>query len=317
MKEEEKSRGELLRELEDLREKITCLEEREREQDLKRVEHADYYKHIEDVVEERTAEIRIVNRQLQNEIEQRRRAEEALQTVAGQWRDTLDSISDAVWLMDLDHNIIRCNKAAARMFKKDYHAIIGKKCFDLVHGGSGPVEGCPVFRMYKSRRKETVHSRSGDRWLDVTATPLRDRAGRITGVVHVVTDITKERRLREEIKASRKRLVNMLESITDGFFAVDRECRFIYVNRRAEHFLRKTSEELAGTSVGSAFPGDFGTAVSEGCEEALKKGRATVFEAFSSSPPGWIEARVYPSTGGLAVYFHYVAEPKEGSASKG
>jgi PAS domain S-box-containing protein len=310
MKDEERTKSQLSAELQELRRKVARLEEAEERRGKARDERGEYYRHIEELVEERTAEIRIVNRQLQGEIESRRRAEEALQVVAGQWRDTLDAISDAVWLMDLDQTVVRCNKAAAKLFKKDYSGIVGKKCFSLIHGTSNPVEGCPFLRMYKSRRKETVYLKSGNRWFNVSVTPLRDKTSRIVGAVHVVSDVTKERQLREEIKESKKKIVDMLESITDGFFAVDRECRFVYVNKRTEKLLRKSPQELMGTSILEVVPGEFGATVHMGCLHALKKGKPVVLEAFSSSPPGWVEVRAYPSVAGLAVYFQDVTERK-------
>ena len=197
---EETTKTELLGEVARLKEEVARLEEAELRSRQTEAEHGEYYRHIEELVEERTAEMRIANRQLQAEVEQRKRAEETLQVVAGQWRDTLDAINDAVWLMDLDQTIIRCNKAASKLFKKDYAGIIGKKCYELVHGASCPVEGCPFLRMYKSRHKETMRLESDERWLNVSVTPLKNKEGRIAGVVHVVSDITNERRLRERIK---------------------------------------------------------------------------------------------------------------------
>jgi PAS domain S-box-containing protein len=270
--------------------------------------YEDYYTRIEELVEERLAEIRIANRQLQGEIESRKRAEETLQVVATQWRETLDAISDAVWLMDLDQTVIRCNRAAARLFEKDYGNIIGRKCFELIHASSGPVEGCPFLKMNKSRREETVHLPLGDRWLNISVTPLKNRSGKTTGVVHVARDVTKELRAREEARESKKMFVRVLESITDGFFATDRAGRLVHVNRRVERFLGRGLKELAGAPIRDAFPGPFGEVLSERCREAMKKGGSAVFEA-PSVPGSRVEVRVYPSKAGVAVYLHDIADP--------
>jgi PAS domain S-box-containing protein len=193
MRDEGKTKAALISELKGLRREIASLEKNESEQRKAEAEYGEYYRRIEDMVEERTAEIRIANRQLQAEIDQRKRAEEALQVIAGQWRETLDAINDAIWLMDLDQKIIRCNKAAARLLKKDYSKIIGKKCYELFHGTLMSPNGCPFLAMYRSKRKQAVKRHFGDKWFNVSLTPLKDRRGKIVGVVHIAKDITEEK----------------------------------------------------------------------------------------------------------------------------
>ncbi|MEI6153110.1 MAG: PAS domain-containing protein [Deltaproteobacteria bacterium] len=146
--------------------------------------------HLEKLVSERLAEIRIINRQLNQEISQRMQAEETSRSIAREWRDTLDAIQDAVWLMDTDQTIIRCNQATTRLLKEDYNRIVGKKCYELFHDTTKPVDGCPFLRMYKSRKRETSVLSKNNHWFKVSLNPLKNNAGKITGVIHVTTDIT-------------------------------------------------------------------------------------------------------------------------------
>jgi PAS domain S-box-containing protein len=316
MKDDERTCAQPSAEKAKLREKAARAEERKTDGGGMETQHGDYYTRIEELVEERLTEVRIANRQLQGEIESRKRAEEALDVVATQWRETLDAISDAVWLMDMDQTVIRCNRAASRLFEKDYGNIIGRKCFELIHGASGPVEGCPFLRMHKSRREETVHLPVGDRRLNVSVTPLKNRSGKATGAVHVARDVTKDLRAREEIRESRKMFVRVLESITDRFFATDRTGKLVHVNRRMERFIGKGLKELTGARIGDAFPGPFGEVLSERCREALKKGGPAMFDA-PSVPGGRVEVRVYPSKAGLAVYLHDIPEKTGGGPAGG
>ena len=295
--------AEPLTEIAELHQKIEYLEQIERERKQKEAEHGEYYRQTEELVEERTAEIRIVNRQLQGEIAQRRRAEEALQVVAGQWRDTLDAINDAVWLMDLDQTIIRCNKTAARLLKKDYSKIIGKKCYELFHGTMGPIEACPFLKMYKSKHRETVRFPSEDRWFDVTVNPLKSIGGKAIGVVHVVTDVTKERRRKEELQESKMKLTNTMESITDGFFTLDRDWSFSYVNKKAAAFFNQDRQSLVGAHIQDLIPGEPGATIYNKCLEAVEKGDSVVFDLLSPLGPTWVEMRIYPSKNGFTIYF--------------
>jgi PAS domain S-box-containing protein len=311
VKDETKTKEQFLAELAELNREVARLRQTALEGLKVEANHGEYYRRIEELVEERTAEIRIINRQLQGEIDSRKRAEEKLQSAAGQWRDTIDAINDAVWLMDADQTILRCNKAASKLLKKDYGGIIGKKCFELVHGESSPVAGCPFLRMYASKRREAVYLPEGDRWLNVSVTPLKDRRGRVIGAIHVVSDVTKERRAREEIKESRKKLSSMLEGIGEGFLALDKELKLTYANKSAEKLLHRRGEELVGEAVSEVLPGEPGMALKKGCIEVLVKGGRNRAELFFASQLQWLEARIHPYGGGLTVCLHDITEWKE------
>ncbi len=59
------------------------------------------------------------------------------------------------------------------------------------------------------------------------------------------------------LRESNERIVNISESITDGFVVLDREWRFEYVNERALEFFRRldrTREYLIGKGVWDEFP---------------------------------------------------------------
>ena len=121
----------------------------------------------------------------------------------------------------------------------------------------------------------------------------------------------RERAARAEAERARQETQSILESISDGFFAIDRERRFVYVNREAERFWGKPREDLMGKDIREMFPSAVGTEGFRAIERAEKEGVATEFEMASSVVPGaWIAGRVYPSAEGLSVYFRDVSQPK-------
>lgn len=120
-------------------------------------------------------------------------------------------------------------------------------------------------------------------------------------------DAERERLLVRERQAH-DRVTTILESITDAFFAVDRDWRFTYVNREAERLLQRPREQLLGLSlweeftpaVGSPFEREYNRAVAE---------QATVhFEAFYPPFDSWYEVSAYPTHDGLSVYFSNITD---------
>ena len=102
----------------------------------------------------------------------------------------------------------------------------------------------------------------------------------------------------------------LLESITDAFYALDRECRFTYLNQRALDHFGVTRERLLGQVVWDAFPVARGTVFRQEYERALREQRSVSFETVSPLINRWIEVRAYPTQQGLAVYFRDVSDRK-------
>jgi len=151
---------------------------------------------------------------------ERKRAEEALRASAQQWRSTFDAISDAVCVLDLEGKILRCNSAMANLLQKPFSEIEGRTCWELMHGTSEPIEGCPVARMKETHRKETKVLPIDDRWLEVSVYPLLNDDGSLIGAVHVVSDITERKQAEEALRSSRDYLENLTNSMGDAVFCV-------------------------------------------------------------------------------------------------
>ena len=102
----------------------------------------------------------------------------------------------------------------------------------------------------------------------------------------------------------------LLESITDAFFALDRDWRFIYVNQRALDYYGKRRDELLGRSIWEVFPAAAGTMLHEQYEKALRTQCSATFEIKSVLTGKWVDIRAYPTGQGLAVHFQDVSDRK-------
>jgi PAS domain-containing protein len=80
--------------------------------------------------------------------------------------------------------------------------------------------------------------------------------------------LLREQVAREEAERGRKQVEQVLESITDGFFALDAEWRFTYVNERAERAFERNRQLLVGRSIWEELPRVFGSAFRDELEAA-------------------------------------------------
>ncbi|HEY5800516.1 MAG TPA: PAS domain-containing protein, partial [Burkholderiaceae bacterium] len=100
----------------------------------------------------------------------------------------------------------------------------------------------------------------------------------------------------------------ILDSITDAFFALDRQWLFNYANRQACIVLNKQAEELIGRSLWDVYPGVVGSEFETVYRTAMREQVAGAFTAYYPDHDRWYEVHAYPSKTGLAVYFRNATE---------
>ena len=128
-----------------------------------------------------------------------KQAQEALRRASLDWQITFDATSDAICLLNTDQRILRCNHTMAEMFGVKPEELIGRHCWEIVHGTMEPLPECPVTRMKSSLVRENMDMQREDRWFSVTADPILDETHAIQDVIHIVRDITERKRAEAEL----------------------------------------------------------------------------------------------------------------------
>ncbi|HET7480885.1 MAG TPA: PAS domain S-box protein [Rubrobacteraceae bacterium] len=123
-------------------------------------------------------------------------------------------------------------------------------------------------------------------------------------------DVTERKEIAEALRESNERITNILESVPDAFYALDREWRFTYLNEHAARDLKRSREELLGKNVWEEFPGIVNSPFYQEYREALASGCPAHFEAYYPPLGRWFETYIHPSEPGLAVYFRDITERK-------
>ncbi len=114
-------------------------------------------------------------------------------------------------------------------------------------------------------------------------------------------------RIRRE---ANKQIIDIWESITDGFFALDREWRYVYINAEAEQMGFNRSE-LLGKSIWEAFPEIVGTEIETEFRRAMTSHEPQEFEALYEPWGKWFETKLFlTAEGNLAGYFRDITARK-------
>ncbi|MDV2996649.1 MAG: Sensor histidine kinase RcsC [Chroococcidiopsis sp. SAG 2025] len=122
--------------------------------------------------------------------------------------------------------------------------------------------------------------------------------------------LVREQTARTEAETARNRVTNILESITDAFFALDSEWRFTYLNDRAEQLLQRSRDRLLGQNIWSEFPEAVNYNFYQKYHQARTQQVSVEFEEFYPPLHTWFAVHAYPSEDGLSVYFNDITGRK-------
>jgi PAS domain S-box-containing protein len=120
-----------------------------------------------------------------------------------------------------------------------------------------------------------------------------------------------EKAARTASEAARTRIANILESITDAFFAVDKNWQFTYVNCQAESIWQKTQPELLGKNFWEVFPEAIATKFDLEYHRVVEQKISVEFEEFYPPLNRYFHVHAYPARDGLSVYFQDITERKQ------
>ena len=142
---------------------------------------------------------------------------------------------------------------------------------------------------------------------------LRRLPGAIVNALEKKRAEWENERLEEELQRYQKQILNIFDSITDAFFAVNESWEITYLNPRSDIFLRKFDkrrEELWGKNWWNEFPANPDSVSYKSLHRAMSERISIEFEEYYPSIETWVEIRAYPSEDGLAIYMQDITDRK-------
>jgi PAS domain S-box-containing protein len=199
--------------LSNIKDKQEKLKEEITERKLKEEELREYRKHLEELVEKRTAELKLLNEQLQQDITERKKIGEALRKSEEQFRLLVEETVDyAIFMLDPAGYIVTWNKGAERIKGYKAEEVIGKH-FSLFYTSEDIQRGWPEQQLKKAEAEGRCEDegwrirKDGSRFLgNVVITALHDGTGNLYGFSKLTRDITERKKAEEELRDAYNKL---------------------------------------------------------------------------------------------------------------
>lgn len=161
-------------------------------------------------------------------------------------------------------------------------------------------------RVAKTRQPERFVNSSETMgfWFDVYAFVVDDPE--LNRVALLFNNVTEQKQIERENKRLSERNREILESITDGFFALDQDWRFIYINPQGSEILDRKPGELIGKRIWDEYPGLDGSEFEKVYRRAAREGTTETLTAYYPDHERYYEVNVFPAQNGITVYFRNV-----------
>jgi len=206
---------------------------------------------LEHEVEIRTAELRMKNRQLTEEIIDRRRAEEALAASEERYSSVIDNVGIGISLISPNMEILALNRQMRKWFP-DIDVTQKPICHRAFNAPSRD-EICPWCPTTMTLQDGQVHESvtetpSGDdvRHYRIVSSPVMDRDGRVTAAIEMVDDITEHFRAQRAVADSEARYRAIFETTGTATMIVDEDMTISMVNDEFEKESGLSKAEIEG-----------------------------------------------------------------------
>ncbi len=134
--------------------------------------------------------------------------------------------------------------------------------------------------------------------------------GQVSELQGVGQDVTQTVEIEKEIKKASERLNSFIESITDSFFIVNNDWKFIKVNSAFEKLTGKSRDEILGSVIWDIFPGIIATDFEEAYRKAMGEEVSVQFIEHFKPSDKWFNTTVYPASEGLTVFVRDITHEK-------
>ena len=205
-------------------------------------------------------------------------------------RSLFDTMTEGVVLIAPDGQIVEANPSAESILGLTHREITGRNYNSAdwkilrPDGTRMPVQEVAVSRAMREERpvKDMImgieRSDGSITWVNVSASPLINAAGKLEGVVGTFTDITERKQAEKVLRESERKYRTLVESIPQKIFLKDKNSVYISCNSNYAKDLKIKPEEISGHTDYDFYPRDLAEKYRADDKRVTESGNTEKFE---------------------------------------
>jgi len=253
-----------------------------------------------------------VNRDITEKI----KAEETIRRNELKFKSILQNLMDVVFVLDDSAHIKYVTPSVTAVLGYTEDEMAGRSAFNFLHPED--IERCrKLFEELLLNPNSTIvtdvrlKSRQ-DVWTWVEAKGINKFSDSvIDGVIISLHDISERKQSEQQLQAYSGHITNILNSITDGFIALDHKYNILWWNPIAEQLTGIKDVEVLGKNLWKAFPELKKIKHLNRYQKAITAKKAFSFELYVGKLKVYFDISAYPSQQGLFIYFKDITHRKK------
>ncbi|HMB00195.1 MAG TPA: PAS domain S-box protein, partial [Spirochaetota bacterium] len=189
-----------------------------------------------------------------------------------------DSIQDGISVLDPDLNIIQTNKWMEKMYP-DPAGLPGQKCYRVYQKRQSICPWCPSVKALQGGTRHSTEvpypsAENPSGWIELSSFPVKNPAGKVTGVIEYVKDITLVTQARQQLEQSEKEFRLLAETSADIIYKMDLKTgRYTYISPAVEKVFGYTPDQALSLGARDVLTAESYKKQQEAMENALSRGR--------------------------------------------
>jgi PAS domain S-box-containing protein len=231
----------------------------------------------------------------------------------------LNSVNDIIYSVAADFSTLEyINPLTAKILGYEPDAFYANPSllFDLLHDDDKALmadKTASLFAQGQNRCEiRMIHKNGSIVFISSYGKLKTDEKGKPISITGVITDITEKTIAEQKMREATGRITTILESLSDGFFAIDKQNVITYINRKYELLFNCDRLKLLGLPMVSALPWANSQEFADVYARVSTEGGSANFEAYAEIVERWFNISVYANEDGLAIYLTDITDRKKG-----
>ncbi|MEP7278278.1 MAG: PAS domain S-box protein [Bacteroidota bacterium] len=242
-------------------------------------------------------------------------AAEAVRKNELKFKAILQNLIDVVFVMDRQQMIKYVTPSVTAILGYEEDELTGKNGFDLIHPEdlqrsqklfeellANPAS--TIITDVRIRNKQNVWS-----WVE-SKSINKFSDGAIDGIIVSLHDISERKQSEQQLQSYSGHITNILNSITDGFIALDHKFNILWWNPIAEQLTGIRDVDVLGKNLWQAIPELKKVKKLARYQHSIKAKKSFAFELYINKLKAYFDIGAYPSQQGLFIYFKDITHRK-------